>query len=344
VPSDAAIALGHARTDPRFLAAWLRHLGPPAGVAGLLQGLDRHARPGRPRWTRSTRSFAWDAEDSGTTDWFPQGLSTSADADPSGTVHGREVVMVSWYRRTGQGRDQGARVSMLDITDARDARYGHVLLVEPRLEDGTVVSRPVAVHAGGIAWHGDLLYVAATYGGLRVFDLRDVVRVSPAAHDGASFALPERGRYVPAGDPRTRLRFSFVGLDRATGPPYLLAGEYRRGSARGRIARFALDEATGHLDTVGVRSASTSVCSLGIPAMQGVASLGPRFFVTASRGRYGRGDLWGAAADGVFRRRLGALPAGPEDLSTWPAREELWTLTEWPGRRHVIGLDARNRG
>jgi hypothetical protein len=34
------------------------------------------------------------------------------------------------------------------------------------------------------------------------------------------------------------------------------------------------------------------------------------------------------------------LPTGPEDVTWWPQRGELWSLTEWPGRRWVYAIDA----
>ena len=33
-----------------------------------------------------------------------------------------------------------------------------------------------------------------------------------------------------------------------------------------------------------------------------------------------------------------ALPVGPEDISYWPSRDQLWSLSEYPGRRYVFAM------
>ena len=72
------------------------------------------------------------------------------------------------------------RISLADITDLDNVRYRHMLLVEPLLRDGAVDIGPVQVHAGGIVWFGDYLYVVDTFHGIRVFDLTRIIRVSHA--------------------------------------------------------------------------------------------------------------------------------------------------------------------
>jgi hypothetical protein len=318
----------------------LRQRGEPAGLAAVLDDLDRRARPTRPWRTRCASAFRWDTVDARTRDWMPQGITTSADADPSGRVHGRAVVAVSWYLRDAAGPDRGARVTFVDVTRLSAPRYRHVLLVEPAWQPrgARPATRPVPVHAGGIVWYGDVLFVASTYTGLRVFHLADLVRVDPAAHGGHRYLLPQRWAYTPAGDPGARMRYSFVSLDRTTTPHGLLAGEYGRGDAPTQIARFALDASTGRLRTDGGTATPVEAFGLDVRSMQGVVCVDRTYVVTASRGRRLRGDLWVGDPCSGFRRRHGALPAGPEDLSVWPERGRLWSLTEYPGRRTVFAL------
>jgi hypothetical protein len=328
-------------TDPGLLAEWTRGHAEPAGLRDLLGDLDRRARPVRPRLTRAAAAFAWNAEDSRTRAWVPQGVTTSADARPDGTVHGREVVATSWYSPTVAGHTEGARVTFVDVT-ASTPRYRHVLLVKPwrHAATGHVATRPVAVHAGGLVWYGDLLYVASTYGGLRVFDLRDLVRVDPTSSGGHAYLLPQCYAYEPESEASARMRYSFASLDRTSTPHSLLAGEYGRGRAPTRIARFCLDSSTTHLAATNGTARPMEAFRLDVRSMQGVACLGSTYVVTASHGPRGRGDLWVGDPSAGFRRHRWALPAGPEDLSTWPARDLLWTLTEWPGRRRVLALCA----
>lgn len=326
-------------TDHDVLAEWSRRLAEPARLRDLLDDLDRRARPSRPRLTRTAAAFGWDAADSRTRAWVPQGVTTSADAQHEGTVHGREVVATSWYSPTVAGRTEGARVTFVDVTSPTP-RYRHVLLVESwrPAATGEPATRPVAVHAGGLAWYGDLLYVAATYGGLRVFDLADLVRVDPGSFGGHAYVLPQRCAYEPEPGAAARMRYSFVSLDRTSTPHALLAGEYGRGPPPRRIVRFALDPSTGHPAATGGTASPVEAFRLDVRSMQGVACLGSAYVVTASHGPRGRGDLWVGDPASGFRRRRWALPAGPEDLSAWPAHGLLWTLTEWPGRRHVLAL------
>jgi hypothetical protein len=333
-------ALTATPTDTALLSAWASTTGESADLGELLGTLDRRARPLRPALTRAAAAFGWDRADERTRAWVPQGISTSSDAHSEGTVRGRAVVAVSWYLRTADGADQGARVSFVDITEPAEPRYRHVLLAEPVREPatGTPSTGPVAVHAGGIVWYGDRLYVAATYSGLRVFDLADLLRVDPATHGGCDFLLPQRSAYRPPADDTARMRYSFVSLDRTSSPHALLAGEYVRRTAPARIVRFPLDAATGDLHgEVGTAQPSESF-ALGMRRMQGVACVRGRYHVTASNSRWLRGDLWVGDPHHGFGRRRWALPPGPEALCAWPARGQLWSLTEWAGRRTVFAL------
>ena len=85
--------------------------------------------------------FTWEERDASTDRWWPQGVTTSADAygpDPqSGTYAGRLVLLASWYAHGALGwLLLGSRVSVVDLTDPADPRYRHVLLVEPRRRFG----------------------------------------------------------------------------------------------------------------------------------------------------------------------------------------------------------------
>jgi hypothetical protein len=47
---------------------------------------------------------------------------------------------------------------------------------------------------------------------------------------------------------------------------------------------------------------------------------------------------------GAFRRHARVLPVGVEDLAYWPSRDELWTLSEYPGRRFVLAMERSRLG
>ncbi|HEX2177561.1 MAG TPA: hypothetical protein VHG70_16780 [Nocardioidaceae bacterium] len=339
--SSRSIGLTRSATDPDLLAGWLRRIGAETTLSQLLQDLDRSARPARLRWRPTAAALQWDEEDSHTRAWVPQGITTSADAGSSGTVHGRRVLLTSWYSPRVAGQTEGARVTFVDVTDPSSPRYRHVLLVEPGWDTGAPTTLPVPVHAGGVVWYGDLLYVAGTYTGLRVFHLDDLVCVDPAEHGGHRYLLPQRWAYRPTGDPAGRMRYSFVSVDRTSTPACLVAGEYARSRAATQIARFALDEPRGHLHGDDDHPCvPVAAFGLEVPRMQGVACVDGTYFVTSSRSRFLRGDLWVGSASRGFRRHLMALPRGPEDLSAWSAQGRLWSLTEWAGHRVVFALRA----
>ena len=108
----------------------VRRLGEPVGLSGLLDDLSRRARRGFAPGLRVRQALTWDREDRRTTQWWPQGVSTAADASETGEVLGRRLVAVSWYAKpVGGARTHGTRISFLDL-DAR--RYQHVLLLTLR--------------------------------------------------------------------------------------------------------------------------------------------------------------------------------------------------------------------
>jgi hypothetical protein len=71
--------------------------------------------------------------------------------------------------------------------------------------------------------------------------------------------------------------------------------------------------------------------------MQGATVVGGTWFVTASRGRYRLGSVW-VGRPGELREHRWQLPVGPEDVAYWPARDQLWSLSEYPGARYVFAM------
>lgn len=112
--------------------------------------------------------------------WFPQGLSTSFDASESGKYDRDNVLLVSWHCDYYYLGKRGARVSFVNMNEGVEREYRNVLLVEPTTGDdgGPDFKAIEKLHAGGIAWVGDYLYVASTETGLRVFDLRHIYQVT----------------------------------------------------------------------------------------------------------------------------------------------------------------------
>jgi hypothetical protein len=311
--------------------ARMEQVYPRVGVAGVLADTNRQTRSiaGSPVIS-GVRNFAggfrWNEGDDNFAGWYPQGLTGSADASDSGSVAGHRVLVASWYSKEGKG----VRASFVNADSLDGARYRHVLLVAPGAKGGYGL---VKIHAGGIAWYGNLLYVADTDNGVRVFDTSHLMLVRKGGGRRKKsldykYLLPQVGAYRTTGK---KLRYSFVAIDRTTTPPTLLAGEYRAGKAGGRIVRWRLNAKTGRIArgrAVGaVRSPASNV--------QGALSVGGRFYTSSSNG-----NAHGTLASGKPRGRVSTTTwgIGPEDLTYSRLTNRLYTLTEHPGLRTVFGV------
>lgn len=167
--------------------------------------------------------YCFDADDNAVRDWYPQGLTCASDAGTDGGTY-----VVSWYYKPETGAERGVRLSFLNTATLR---YRHVLLVRAR-PDGDIA--PIDIHAGGIAWYGDLLYVADTAHGMRVFDTRQIFEVDGDGKTtigrkggvynafGYRYVMPQTGAWTSAGG----ARFSFAAIDRTTPVDTLISGEY----------------------------------------------------------------------------------------------------------------------
>jgi len=273
---------------------------PAAGLVAVLGDLDRRIEPfgrgfGAPWAARRAHGllggFRWDAEDSRTEAWYPQGIAVSPDGN---------VVLVSWYHKPSNT----ARVSCADLARGR---YRHIRLI-------TASGKPVHTHAGGLAWHGDLLYVTETTKGLRVFDLTRVER-SPVEGDDR-YALPEIARYRPAGEV---LRFSYSSVDAAgTG---LLIGEYLDAKPGARLVRWPLGA-----DGLLAQESASEAWVTSHTNLQGAVALGDQILMAESRGARLPGRLYASPYGETVERRGWAV--GGEDLAV--AGGEIVSLSEHP--------------
>ncbi|MEO6512700.1 MAG: hypothetical protein ABIO16_17005, partial [Nocardioides sp.] len=244
------------RTDEnvREIDALATLLGGRVGIDGVLADLNRQARRtfllGRYRLGQAVDwGFSFDERDRVDPVWWPQGISTSADASDTEDIGGKHVLAVSWYAKD----ESGVRITFIDLASLR---YRHVLLVVPVLDQhGMLVLRPLRVHAGGIVWNGPYLHVAATARGLITCKIDDLMRVpdvrgsrawdrlglheEQVASYGYRYVLPVRFSYKAyADDGIDKLRYSFLSLDRAGETPALVAGEYGQTGQTTRLARY----------------------------------------------------------------------------------------------------------
>lgn len=306
----------------------------------LLDDLDRRARRSWAPARKTSVGLRWEWADCRDRRWWPQGISSSADAaDERGTdvVAGRRLLLVGWYSKNVNGVNQGSRVSFIDLGSRR---YRHVLLVQPVMRDGEVAIEPLRVHAGGIVWSGPYLHIAATRKGFHTVRMQDLLRVPESLRDqafGYDYVLPVRFSYAAFHDEGLEpLRYSFISLDRSGDTPMIVAGEYGRGEQTTRLARFPLDPETHHLVT-GDDGFSRPLLleEKGQAGMQGAVMVGDDWYVSSSNGPVWFGAMY-VGRPGRFRRIRLALPIGPEDLTYWPSTDTLWSVSEWPWRRWVF--------
>ncbi|GAB3169787.1 hypothetical protein GCM10027059_35350 [Myceligenerans halotolerans] len=313
---------------------------------------------------RVAQSFCFNGPDNATEKWYPQGVTTIADAqDDKFWGETNQPILVSWYDKEKNGTpEKGVRVTFIDGTTGK---YRHVLLVYPRRDTSfgnptyeSVKTEQTAdgtsLHAGGIVWYGNFLYVADTGRGFRVFDMRHIYDLKAADNGsvedsdrvgrhsnvyyghGYRYVMPQVASWTgtaPKDDTRCpanpdRMRFSYVGLDRS-GLDHIVAGEYCKSSDAhdGRVAAWPIAEsitADGkhQITDTGYRWQADAAHQLPHPHIQGAVRFDSRWYLSRSRGDDESGTLYqttptstGATTLTVDKEQHTGV--GPEDLSHW---------------------------
>lgn len=261
--------------------------------------------------------------------WYPQGIDL-------GLWHGRRTLAVSWFRQQLDGHHLASRVAFVDLDRSRHLDV--LLAVE---EDGEL--QPARIHAGGLAWFDDRLFVAATGKGIWEFDLARIRRVRGADARRLAGAGGRGVRATALVAVRTRvhpvdIRCSYLGrVFDADGTPLrrVLIGEYTKDD-QGRVAEFSIPES----DDDGFDEQSRF--APGIRHMQGAVRWGDRHFISQSD-RMHPGILWTGERDALARDRV-PLPVGCEDLALDLDAKLLWSLGEHPWRRVVRGIPFASLG
>lgn len=302
-------------------------------------GNHKLTKPSSWEWGEVKSAIQWENKDGfddlNTNKWVPQGISSTADAYDKGDWNGKNAFAVSWHNND----DSSARVTFIDKTTNQ---YRHVLLVYPTAKDDF---GPVKIHAGGIAWYGDKLYVVDTSIGLRVFDLSNVWQVDTGdkiGKDGGKYTaanykyvVPQTSYYKLGSGPA--FRFSYVAIDRSSTPDSLIVGEYQTAGSDKPIrhVKWDLDSTNRKLKS---NTATFGYC-VGQPRMQGAVSVGNKVYISVSNLK-NPGDLYTWEPGSTPVKQAKFFPPSSEDLSYNVHSKELYGLTEAAGGRYVLTYDV----
>lgn len=320
----------------------------------------------------SSISYCFSQSDSGTiggeVEWMPQGITTVADAKANQVWNTKQAILISWYDKksdkvtnTDADKIKGARVTFFDPATFK---YQHVLLVYPLINSygnpsymslrTTQRTDYDSLHAGGIVWYGNYLYVADTANGFRVFDMRYIFDLKTATNGDTSdksqigrqsgiyyghgyrYVMPQVAAWTSV-VPRNLTRkctadagsptFSFVALDRS-GIDNLVSGEFCPDKSAagninkfGRVARWPLDGNTGEPKLTNGLWKADAVYRLPISNVQGAVSYNNKWYLSRSQGQ-SNGFLYvtkpKSSSTGVLEIESAHYAGvGPEDLSHW---------------------------
>ncbi len=284
--------------------------------------------------------FTLEDSDDDTRDWYPQGLTSASDAGS-----GPAAFIASWYWKPEVATEErGIRFTFLNPASGR---YRHVLAVTARPDGGYA---PVDIHAGGIAWYGHHLYVADTSRGLRVFDLRQILDLRSVQPDvGDRNRIGRKGeefnaygyRYILPQCDSWRLvtlgaKFSFAAIDRTADPDLLVCGEYvETPDEPGRLARWRLRPDGTLEDRDGVAAAADAYRAPAGKIQGAVTQDGTWYLSQAGTGAIRGNLLVGGTGETPAVR---PYPFGPEDLTVWREKKQLWSVTEFPRRRALFAV------
>jgi hypothetical protein len=339
------------------------------------------------------RSICFNEGDNETTDWYPQGVTTVADMQADQRWgDSPQQLLVSWYDHNGT--TDGVKGVRISFVSRSTGAYRHVLLVYPKVNSNSDVTYEslrvsqdpdddgynTALHAGGILWYGNYLFVADTARGFRMFDMRRIYDLGASANGstqdasliglqgttyyslGYRYVMPQVGSWTHTAATGTTCsssdgspQFSYISLDRS-GTHHLVAGEYCGGdeAANGRVAAWPIAASftsSGELITdTDYRWNADAAYNLPDSNVQGATRFSSRWYLSRSHGFTSAGTLYttNAVSSSTGTLQIAsskALGIGNEDLSHWPGGTQTTpTLGEiWTVSEHP-GYDKDGTG
>jgi hypothetical protein len=317
---------------------------------------DRTALPGSFSLPGLADGFRFDSTDNSDCANYPQGITTSRDAvgtANSGNYDGHQLVLVSWYTKAGcDGAQSRSRITLVDWDATYPNKYRKVLLVAPTGNATTPDFKDIPIHAGGVSWYGDYLYVADTGHGMRVFDMRKILKTNTGgtadqigrqsdtvyyAHNYA-YVLPQVGTITSNTTSGTNLVWSSISLDRVS--KSIVMNEYtcQSGCADypNRAPRAVRFPFAAGATTFAASTTASQALQLPWYNLNGVASHNGRWWFNSS----GQKKLyyWTSAAGSTTYSWV----SSGESISYWEDATNadlLWTLQEGSGSRNVFAVN-----
>ncbi|HEY7173448.1 MAG TPA: hypothetical protein VH442_00905, partial [Micromonosporaceae bacterium] len=305
--------------------------------------------------------FRFDGTDNSDCKNYPQGITTSRDAvgtANSGNYDGHQLVLVSWYTKDAcDGAQERSRITLVDWDATYPNKYRKVLLVQPTGNATTPNFADIPIHAGGVSWYGDYLYVADTGHGMRVFDMRKILKTNTGgtadqigrqpngtyyAHNYA-YVLPQIGTITSNTTSGTNLVWSSISLDRVSKSIVMVEYTCQSGctSYPNRAPRAIRYPFAPGATTFAASTTASQALQLPWYKLNGVASHNSRWWFNSS------GDkklyYWTPATGPATHTWV----SSGESLSYWEDTTNadlLWSLQESPGSRNVFAVTQATYG
>ncbi|HEX3590526.1 MAG TPA: hypothetical protein VHV74_12920, partial [Pseudonocardiaceae bacterium] len=206
----------------------------------------------------------------------------------------------------------------------------------------------IPIHAGGVSWYGDDLYVADTGHGMRVFDMKDILKTNTGGTAGQigctsatvchahnyAYVLPQIGTVTS----NTNLVWSTISLDRVSGSIVMTEYTCQSGctSYPNRAPRAIRFPFASGATTFATTTAASQALQLPWYNLNGVASHNGRWWFNSSGQR--KLYYWSPTA-GPATFTWGS---GGESLSYWEDSTQpdlLWSLQETAGNRNAFAVE-----
>ncbi|GIH15038.1 hypothetical protein [Rugosimonospora africana] len=307
--------------------------------------------------------FGFDSPDNNDCKNYPQGITSSRDAvgagsDNLGRYGGHQLILVSWYTMDACDGDQSrSRITLVDWDSSYPNTYRKILLVEPTGTASAPSFTDIPIHAGGVSWYGDYLYVADTGNGMRVFNMKDILKTNTGgtsdqigrqssgvyyAHN-YGFVLPQIGTISAHTTASNPLVWSSISLDRVSGSIVMVEYTCKSGctSYPNRAPRAVRFPFSSGATTFAATTTATEALQLPWYQLNGVASHNSRWWFDSSGAK--QLYYWTPATGSHTYAWVG----GGESISYWEdntSADLLWSLQETRGHRDVFAVTQATYG